>query len=342
MKEFYEERLELLKNNESFILASIFDSQGSAPRTTGARMIIKKDGSILGTVGGGKVEALVIQHGIELFNTKETVLKEYKLQETENKGIGMACGGDVRILMEYVDAQKLQLYEKVVNCFKNGEKAFIIRKFFNDGNNINYIYKDGQVIFSSEHIEEDEIKKYSEEVRYRDLLLIKENDSVVLIEPICNLGRLYIFGAGHVSQKLAELAKKIDFLVTVVDYRAEFANTERFPSTDDIIVPNSFEGCFDKLPIDKDSYIVIVTSGHLFDLTCLKQALRTEAYYIGMIGSRRKRNIVYEVLKEEGFTVEDFNKVHNPIGLEIGAETPEEISVSIAAELIKVRRERML
>jgi Xanthine and CO dehydrogenases maturation factor, XdhC/CoxF family len=344
MKEFYKERLEILKSGESFVLASIFDSQGSAPRTTGARMIIKKDGSIIGTVGGGKVELLVIEDGIKIFDTKTTILKEYKLREVEYNGIGMACGGDVSILMEFVDVENhinINLYEEVVKCLEKREKASIIRKFFKDGNSINYLYKNGKVIFSSNNIEE-EVEKYSEIVRYRDLVLIKEENVNILIEPICNLGRLFILGAGHVSQKLAELAKKIDFMVTVVDYRAEFANTERFSTTDEIIVPNFFEGCFEELPIDKDSYVVIVTSGHMFDLTCLKQALRTEAYYIGMIGSRRKRNIVYENLKQEGFTIDDFNKVHNPIGLEIGAETPEEISVSIAAELIKVRRERMI
>jgi xanthine dehydrogenase accessory factor len=345
MKEFYQERLELLKSGESFVLASIFDSQGSAPRTTGARMIIRKDGSIFGTVGGGKIELLVIQHGIEIFETKTTMLKNYKLQETDNKGIGMACGGDVSILMEYVDVENIiniQLYEMVVKCIENREKASIIRKFYNDGRTINYLYKNGEIIFNSDDIEKEVIEKYSDTVRYRDLLLIREEKANVLIEPICNLGKLYILGAGHVSQKLADLAKKIDFMVTVVDYRAEFANKERFPTTDEIIVPYSFEGCFEQLKVDKDSYIVIVTSGHLFDLTALKQSLKTNAYYIGMIGSRRKRNVVYEALKEEGFTLDDFNKVHNPIGLEIGAETPEEIAVSIAAELIKVRRERMI
>jgi xanthine dehydrogenase accessory factor len=239
-------------------------------------------------------------------------------------------------------AINIQIYEIVVKCIENREKASIIRKFCNDGRTINYLYKNGEIIFNSNDIEKEVIEKYSDTVRYRDLLLIREEDASVLIEPICNLGKLYILGAGHVSQKLADLAKKIDFMVTVVDYRAEFANKERFPTTDEIIVPDSFEGCFKQLKVDKDSYIVIVTSGHLFDLTALKQSLKTDAYYIGMIGSRRKRNVVYEALKQEGFTLDDFNKVYNPIGLEIGAETPEEIAVSIAAELIKVRRERMI
>lgn len=344
MKEFFEERFELLKNGESFVLASIFDSQGSAPRTTGARMIIRKDGSIFGTVGGGKIEALVIEQGKEVLETKTTILKEYKLQETDNKGIGMACGGDVSILIEYVAADNdtnIKLYKEVVKCFESGEKASIIRTFLKDGKQMNYLYKSGEIIFNSNVIEKENAEKYADAVRHRDLLLISEENSTTLIEPICNLGRLYILGAGHVSQKLAEIAKKIDFMVTVVDDRPEFANKERFPDADELVIPESFEGCIEKLPIDNDSYIVIVTRGHMFDLTCLKQSLRTDAYYIGMIGSRRKRNIVYEALKQEGFTVEDFNKVHNPIGLEIGAETPEEIAVSIAAELIKIRRERM-
>jgi xanthine dehydrogenase accessory factor len=344
MKEFYAQRLEILKNGESFVLASIFNSQGSAPRTTGARMIIRKDGSIVGTVGGGKVESLVIEHGLELFYTKTTELREYKLKETASKGIGMACGGDVSILMEFVDVENImniKFYEEVVNCLRSGEKALIIRKFFNNRKTLNYLYKNGKITFNSSNVEGDNIEKYLNIVGYRDLMLLKEENANILIEPICNLGRLYILGAGHVSQKLAEIAKKIDFMITVVDDRLEFANSERFPTTDQIIVTDSFDGCFKELPIDKDSYIVIVTRGHMHDLTTLKQALKTEAYYIGMIGSKRKREVIYQSLKQDGFTLDDFNKVHNPIGLEIGAETPEEISVSIAAELIKVRRERM-
>jgi len=344
MKEFYEERLNLLKDGESFVLASIFDSQGSSPRSTGARMIIKKDGRIMGTVGGGKVEALVMNHGKEIFETTKTVFSEYKLQETDNKGIGMACGGDVSVLMEYVDAedsQNLELYKAVVNCLKNGEKAFIIRKFLKDGSQVNFLYRNGEIIFNADMCNNEDIEKYADAVRHRDLLIIQEENAAILIEPICNLGRVYIFGAGHVGASLAEVVEKIDFMVTVIDDRAEFACRDRFPTVDEIMVPDDFENCFKDIHIDKDSYIVIVTRGHMFDLTTLKQALKTDAYYIGMIGSRRKRDIVYESLKQEGFTLDDFNRVYNPIGLEIGAETPEEIAISIGAELIQVRRERM-
>jgi len=129
----------------------------------------------------------------------------------------------------------------------------------------------------------------------------------------------------------------VDFKTVVLDDREEFARKERFPAVDGIIVLASFEQAFTNLDIDKDSYIVIVTRGHAHDKTVLAQALNTGAGYIGMIGSKSKRNAIYKALKEEGFTDKDIARVFSPIGLEILAETPEEIAVSITAELIKVR-----
>jgi xanthine dehydrogenase accessory factor len=123
----------------------------------------------------------------------------------------------------------------------------------------------------------------------------------------------------------------------VLDDRSDFANSERFPKADQIIVIPSYDGLFAGLDIDRDSYLVIVTRGHLHDKTVLEQSLRTKAGYIGMIGSRRKQNLVYEELLGKGFTEDDLKRAHNPIGLDICAETPEEIAVSIVAELIKFR-----
>lgn len=342
MKEYFEERIELLKNNESFVLASIYESQGSAPRAFGAKMIVKKDGSIIGTVGGGKIEALVIEEAKEIFDTKLTRLKAYKLLETENQGIGMSCGGDVRVVMEYVDGENtidVQIYEKSLKAVEEGKEAFIIRKYDADGKNKNYYY-DKNNIFPD--IEIENIKEYVKHIKNRYIFIVEEKNSIIVVEPIFSTPRLFLFGAGHISQSLAKLAKGIDFITTVVDDRADYANYERFPLADEIINPKSFEKCFKNISINSNSYIVILTRGHLFDLTVLKQALKTEAFYIGMIGSKRKREAIFSALKPEGFTRGDFNMVHNPIGLEIGAETPEEIAISIAAELIKVRKEQKL
>lgn len=146
----------------------------------------------------------------------------------------------------------------------------------------------------------------------------------------------YIFGGGHVSLALEPILRHIHFNTVVIDDREEFANSERFPEAEVKAVP-SFEAAFDELDCDKDSYIVIVTRGHMGDLDVLRNALKVPNAYIGMIGSRKKNKLLYDMLRKEGVTQEQLDKIYSPIGEDIFAETPEEIGVSIAAEMIKVR-----
>ncbi|MGD9211980.1 MAG: XdhC family protein, partial [Desulfobacteraceae bacterium] len=159
----------------------------------------------------------------------------------------------------------------------------------------------------------------------------------LIIEPSARIKRVYLFGAGHVAQPTARFAAMVGFRVIVIDDRSNFANSERFPEAHDIRVIEDFEKVLSDLPINEDSFIVILTRGHFHDGTVLKQALKTNAGYIGMIGSRRKRDLIYDDLLNQGFSRDDFKRVHAPIGLSIGAETPEEIGMSIVAELIHKR-----
>src|SRR4030042_2262368 len=158
----------------------------------------------------------------------------------------------------------------------------------------------------------------------------------VLLEPILSEPTVYIFGAGHISQQLSPLVKRVTFKVVIIDDREMFANRERFPEVDEVIV-SEFEECFDQLSIDESSYIVIVTRGHLYDGFVLEQAVKTKAYYVGMIGSKKKIRILFENLREKGVSKETLDRVYAPIGIDINSETPEEIAVSIVAQLIKVR-----
>ena len=150
----------------------------------------------------------------------------------------------------------------------------------------------------------------------------------------------YVFGGGHVAYALEPLLRHVDFTVTIVDDRQEYSNPERYPNAKRTIVCENFDHCFDEIETDDDSYIIIVTRGHRGDLAVLRQALQRPNAYIGMIGSKRKNNLLYDELKKEGFTQEQLGRVHAPIGLEIKSETPEEIGVSIVAELIMVRAEK--
>ncbi len=166
--------------------------------------------------------------------------------------------------------------------------------------------------------------------------LVETEAGNLFVEPVSPQEVLFLFGAGHVSLFVCSLAAQVGFRVVVIDDRKDFANAERFPTADEIRV-DAFSEAFDKITVTPDSYIVIVTHGHIHDRTVLREALRTNPKYIGMIGSRRKRDTIYTSLRQEGVSDDILARVHCPIGLEIGAQTPEEISVSIMAELISVR-----
>jgi xanthine dehydrogenase accessory factor len=157
------------------------------------------------------------------------------------------------------------------------------------------------------------------------------------VEPVVPRAKVYIFGAGHVSLFVSRISAMVGFEVAVIDDRPDFANRERFPDAAEVIAED-FEMVLPKMQVNRAAYIVIVTRGHAYDQEVLEWALRGAPHYIGMIGSRKKIQTVYKNLQERGFAPETFQRVHAPIGLNIGALTPEEIAVSIVAEMIQVRR----
>ena len=167
--------------------------------------------------------------------------------------------------------------------------------------------------------------------------IIEYQGKSYLLSRFINSGTVYLLGAGHVAACTSEAAASVGFRIVVIDDRLEFANRERFPSADVIKVLPSFSGCFQDEKIDADAYLVIVTRGHFHDMEVLDQALQTNAGYIGMIGSRKKRDLIYSKLLERGVTKTQLQRVHCPIGIAIEADTPEEIAVSIVAELIHER-----
>jgi xanthine dehydrogenase accessory factor len=332
---------DLLTGGESLVLASIVSRSGSAPRAVGSRMAVHQDGAIIGTIGGGILEARVQELAREVFHHRQAVLKKYVLTAQDASQMGMVCGGVVQVLVQFLDASSpvnLELYREIAATLKAGVRAWLITALPSGFDVPGPIAqgmskgKDQSVGGLEPHIVQaltaypsgrPEIAEYQAR-RY-------------LVEALNHEGTVYIFGAGHVSQQVAPLAGLVGFSVVVLDDRQEFANRERFPQAEEVIVLDNFDEPLKGLEINTDSYLVIVTRGHAHDQTVLRQALQTQAGYIGMIGSRRKRDAVYENLGKEGFTRQDFDRVFSPIGLDIGAETPEEIAVSIMAELIHVR-----
>jgi xanthine dehydrogenase accessory factor len=253
--DIYEEIVKLRHEGRRGAVATIVNVRGSIPSFKTAKMLVRDDGSILGTIGGGCVEAEVWQAAREVMESEKPRTMTFNLNQDPKYDTGLVCGGTLDIF----------------------------------------------------------------------------------IEPILPAAILYLFGAGHVSFNLSKAVSQVGFDVTVVDDREAYASRERFPEAKEVIA-DDFERAMSRLTPSESSYIVIVTRGHRDDMRILRWAVQRPARYIGMIGSKRKTIAIFRELTNEGLAPELFERVHAPVGLDIGAVTPEEIAVSITAELIAIRR----
>jgi xanthine dehydrogenase accessory factor len=335
---------ELLASGESLVLATIVSRSGSTPRSAGSRMVVKNDASILGTIGGGSVEARVQELAQEVFGHRQAVLKKYVLTCQDASQLGMVCGGVLQVLVQFLDASRpdVEFYREIAATLGAGEQAWLITEMpsgFDIPESITQCLITSKGLIVGD-LDQQAVHALTAQAGAGQPEVLSHQGKPYLVESLCHEGTVYIFGAGHVSQQLAPLTRLVGFRTTVLDDREEFANRERFPNADEVIVLDAFQPALEGLEINADSYLVIVTRGHAHDQTVLRQALQTQAGYIGMIGSRRKRDAVYANLEREGFSRRDFERVFSPIGLNIGAETPEEIAVCIVAELIQVRADK--
>jgi xanthine dehydrogenase accessory factor len=253
--DIYEQIVELRQQGRRGAVATITNVRGSIPSFQTAKMLVRDDGSIAGTIGGGCVEAEVWQAAREVMEEEKPRTLTFNLNNNPKYDTGLVCGGTLD----------------------------------------------------------------------------------VFIEPVLPPALLYIFGAGHVAYNLYKVATIAGFDVVVVDDRESYANRERFPDAREVIAED-FEAVTARLDPPESSHIVIVTRGHRDDMRVLRWAVNTRARYLGMIGSRRKTISIYKELGKEGIPAEKFANVHAPVGLEIGAVTPEEIAVATVAEMIAVRR----
>jgi len=358
MENIYSEIVKNLERKEKLALATIIARMGSAPREAGAKYLVKKEGKAIGSIGGGCVEADVWQEAQEAIEKGEGKVVHFKLTEEQLAEGGLICGGNIDIFVEPLHDGFLDIYREVAKIHQKGGSGILATMISVDGG---FPKKEGIKVFFMESGEKVGFlfagDEWEEKIFRKAELLLKENEPKVLVvsseeaghpwkkleillEPIRSEPTVYIYGAGHISQQLVPLVKKVHFKVVVIDDREIFANRDCFPEADEVIV-SEFERSFDQFTIDASSYIIIVTRGHLYDKFILEKAVKTNARYIGMIGSRRKIQVLYQDLITKGTRRELLDRVHAPIGIDINSETPEEIAVSIVAQLIKVRREKL-
>lgn len=335
----------IIEDGEDLVQATIIKHAGSTPRSVGSKMFVRRDGSIIGSVGGGLVEFEMQKIAREIFATGKARIETVDLSGKDAATTDMMiCGGRLEFLLEYLSAEPATGKElrRLVTSLQEGKKGYLIKALDTKGGTVSQVErclvrKDSVVTGSFPGPDSWIPLLTGESDRKKSPVIAEVEGKRFFVEPTFSPGTVYLFGAGHVSRPVAELSHMVGFGTVVLDDRADFANEARFPNADRIIVIPSYENLFNGLDIDRDGYLVIVTRGHLHDKTVLEQSLRTKAGYIGMIGSKRKQRLVYDELLGKGFTEDDLNRVHSPIGIDISAETPEEIAVSIVAELIKAR-----
>jgi xanthine dehydrogenase accessory factor len=327
----YEHIERYLTSKQHAVLVTVIASVGSTPRDVGAKMLVGDDGELFGTIGGGRLEHDAYNDAMRLMGAESAKILHVGMNSAEVASSGMICGGDVDLLLEPVLERYREVYRRIDSMQQEEKRGLMITCF---SEKFSKTFVEDDMSIAGDELPKDITPNVKEYFRAKKPFV---TDGVV-IEPVQVSSRLYIFGAGHVSQYISKIAGMVDFSVTIIDDRKEFANQQRFPEADNIIV-RTFPDAINELTFTGREYVAIVTRGHQYDAAVLQEILKKRTKYIGMIGSRRKVGMIFDHLKESGFSEDSIKAVHAPIGLPISAETPQEIAVSIVAELIQTRGE---
>ena len=339
MKKMLKQLCAGLDAGEDFVLVTTVGHSGSTPRQAGARMIVRRNGRIMGTIGGGMVEAEALREVEICFATGRSQRRAFNLSSDEG-ATEMICGGEMELVLEHVAANPVNCttFGLLLAAVQSGRRATLASHVSGGKDGAQRFIVDHQNAASRTDVPESLLAEIRRPQPFAPpASLLEHQGQTYLLSSFTTAGTVYLVGAGHVSACTAAAAARVGFRVAVMDDRPEFASRNRFPHADEIRILPSFTGCFDGFDLDRDSYLVIATRGHLHDMEVLDQALRTGAGYIGMIGSCRKRNAIYAKLLDRGVSQAQLDQVHCPIGLAIEADTPEEIAVAIIGELIHQR-----
>jgi xanthine dehydrogenase accessory factor len=324
----YEIMKEIAGSRAPAALVTIIDVRGSVPRHPGTKMLVRERGAVLGTVGGARGEAAAIAAAKECIQRQSSTLLAVEMQGIEAMGQEMICGGTSRMLIEYIGDTRL--YRAAFERLRKGERVLFVKT-------IDHV---AVSLFDESGAPAGGTVPHDEETLVRCLRTAKPvfvEEAGLFYDPAFPEEKLLILGGGHVGRALAGFAAALDFTVTVADDREEFSAPGRFPPSVATLC-GGYEEILRAFPFDAATYVVIVTRGHLYDLECVRAVLRQRCRYAGFIGSARKTRLLLEQARSEGFPAEKIEALHAPIGVDISAETPEEIAISILGEMIAVRR----
>ncbi len=337
MEELFKRLKEAMKEGGAAVLVTVIASSGSTPRGAGSRMLVLEDGMCLGTVGGGAVEYQAQLRAREALEKRTSFIQGFTLTRSQTADIGMVCGGDVVVYFQYMsskDPEAALAVDEALGALERDEDSWLVLDITD-----NRAWAMG--VYSRQRGLKGSLSREWELLENRGAfgakaVQVQAEGKRFYCEPLVQAGTVYIFGGGHVAQELVPLLAHVGFRCVVYDDRKEFANPQRFPQARETIV-GDLEQAGERLHVTGRDYVCIMTRGHQYDYYVQKQMLRAKPCYIGIMGSKNKIRVVTEKLLADGFLREEIEACHMPIGTAIGAETPAEIAVSIAGELIQVR-----
>ena len=347
-KNIYPEVLRRLERREPVVLATVVEAEGATPQVPGASALFGERGLLLGTLGGGILEADAEKKALLCLKNRSSLFYRFELQGEDVAAGEPICGGFVWILVDGSPGDKRETWRCLADALlarRSGVLVTQIDRRPDDQAEVKRLWHDEKAseleAGSSLRLFTRELAQASRQEKPVSLQVRgsapKDHQTLYFLEPIAPLPRLLIVGAGHIGQAVARQAEWLDFEITVIDDRPEYASRERFGEGAALIVAD-IEPAVREFPVSADTYIVIVTRGHSHDAEALQACIHSPATYIGMIGSRHKVALMRERFLSAGWaSAQEWERVRAPIGLKIGSRTVEEIAVSIAAELIQIR-----
>ena len=348
MKEVFHEAASELEQERPVVVATVVHTKGSTPQKPGAKLLVRNDGSGVGTLGGGCVEGDIWFAANQLLKRSGGAeYREYHLNEDLAAQDGLVCGGTMFFLIDPVyEPAQYESYARQIDAAYDGGPPVAMASLIKPAEGSSrqtgaklFVHEGGftEGTLGDPRMDRAAAQKAQELMAHgRCEFVTTEDGAEYFIEAYTTPPRLVICGGGHVSKAIAPLAKTLGFHVFITDDREDFANEERFPEVDRV-VPLKPEDALPKLPINANTFIVVATRGHRYDNVALEAAARTPAKYVGLMGSKRKTILIYEDLVRTGLPLERIREIRSPIGLDIHARTPQEIAVSIMAEALMFR-----
>ena len=327
MRQMLMEMKARLLSGQDLVMVTVIASSGATPRGAGARMLVGKTGRICGTIGGGAVEYRSERIAQTVLEEKSSRGHDFTLTRDDVQNLGMICGGACNVFFHYLpagDPEILALAEGAEARFVKGEDTWLVSDI-----------ADGGKLYLTDK-SDAALAPWLTRQPHR----VQAEGRDLYIEQIVTGGRVYVFGGGHVAQELVPVLAHVGFRCVVMDDRPEFANPALFPTAEQVVL-GDFRNIAASVTIGSEDYVCVMTRGHAGDTIVQAQVLRCRPCYCGVIGSRHKAAGVRKVLSEEyGLSEEELNQVTTPIGISIQAETPAEIAISIAAQMIQHRASR--